>query len=148
VETQQDFKELLELFNSHGVDYIIVGSYALAYYGAPRYTGDIDLFVRPDKKNAEKIMKALDDFGFGSLDISAGDFSMPNKVIQLGRQPVRIDIMTSLSGVTWDESYAGRVEGKYGDITVHYIGREQFIKNKRSIGRLKDLADIEAINEV
>ncbi len=145
MEIQQDFKELLELFNRYRVDYIIVGSYALAYHGAPRYTGDMDIFVRPDRINAEKILKALADFGFGSLNISADDFSIPGKVVQLGNPPVRIDILTSLTGVDWEESYKGWVEGEYGDIKVHYIGRAQFIKNKKSIGRKKDLADLEAI---
>ena len=147
MEIQPDFRDLLELFNSNKVEYIIVGGYALAFHGAPRYTGDIDIYVKPDVRNAEQIMSALDEFGFGSVGLAAVDFERPGQIIQLGVPPVRIDIITSISGVSWDEAFAGRVAGRYGDIKVHYIGREQFIKNKRSVGRKKDLADIEALDE-
>ena len=147
MEVQPDFRDLLALFNAHQVDYIIVGAYALAYYGAPRYTGDIDILVRPDSENAFRILSALDEFGFGSLGLAAEDFTAPDKVIQIGVTPVRIDIVTSLTGVSWEEAQAGRVAGPYGDLEVYYIGREQFILNKRAIGRKKDLADLEAIGE-
>ncbi len=147
MEIQQDFKELLELFNKHGVKYMIVGGYALAFYGAPRYTGDIDIFAQPDKKNAEKIMNALNDFGFVNIDISEEDFSHPDKVVQLGVPPVRIDIITSLSGVDWQTAEQHRVKGEYGNIHVFFIGREDFIRNKKATGRYKDLADIEALGE-
>jgi len=147
MEIQQDFKELLELFNEKKVEYLIVGGYALAFHGAPRFTGDIDIFVKPDTDNAECIIAAINDFGFGSLGLKAEDFQEPDKVLQLGVPPIRIDIITSISGVTWEEAFSGRKAGKYGDIPVYYIGRKQFIKNKRSIGRKKDLADIEALGE-
>jgi hypothetical protein len=145
MELQHDFKELLELFNKHAVEYIIVGSYALAHYGAPRYTGDIDLLVNPRRENATKVIHALTDFGFGSLQLTSEDFGAPDKVVQLGVPPVRIDIMTSISGVSWEEAYSGKVAGNYGQTSVYFIGREHYIKNKRSIGRKKDLADLEAI---
>ena len=90
-------------------------------------------------------MAALDEFGFGSVGLKIQDFESPDKVIQLGVPPVRVDIITSITGVSWEEAFSGRVEGKYGDIPVHYIGREQFISNKRALGRKKDLADIEAL---
>jgi hypothetical protein len=147
MEIQQDFRDLLELFNSNKVEYIIVGGYALAFHGAPRYTGDIDIYVKPDTANADLIMTALDKFGFGSVGLAAADFVKSGQVIQLGVPPVRIDIITSIGGVSWEEAFAGRVAGKYGDIKVHYIGRNQFIKNKRAVGRKKDLADIEALDE-
>jgi hypothetical protein len=124
---------------------MIVGGYALAFHGAPRYTGDIDIFVKPDKKNAKQIMRVLDEFGFGSVGIETSDFEYENKVIQLGVPPVRIDIITSISGVTWDEASSSKVKGQYGNIPVYYIGIDQFIKNKRTIGRKKDLADLEAL---
>ena len=145
MEIQQDFKELLELLNAHNVEYMIVGGYALAFHGAPKYTGDIDVFVRPDKENARQIMKALDEFGFGSVGLDLSDFNYENKVVQLGVPPVRIDIITSISGVTWQEAFSSKVEGQYGDVPVHYIGVDQFIKNKKSIGRKKDMADLEAL---
>lgn len=147
MEVQQDFGDLLALFNAHDVDYMIVGAHALAYHGAPRYTGDIDILVRPDSENAQRILHALDDFGFGSVGLTIEDFVSPDKVVQLGVIPVRVDIVTSITGVTWEEAAAGRVKGKYGDVAVHYIGRKEFILNKRAIGRKKDLADLEAIGE-
>jgi predicted nucleotidyltransferase len=145
MEIQQDFKDLLELFNAHKVEYIIVGGYALAFHGVPRYTGDIDIFVKPDSDNAGRIMSALKEFGFGSVGLSAEDFEKPGQVVQLGVPPVRIDIITSISGVLWNEAFSHRAPGKYGDIQVHYIGHEQFIMNKRAMGRKKDLADLEAL---
>ena len=147
MEIQKDFKELLELFNAHHVDYLIVGGYALALHGSPRYTGDIDILIKPDQKNAERILKSLDAFGFGSIGLRKEDLTTPEKVIQLGYPPVRIDIMTSLSGVSWEEAYNGRVSGHYGDIDIFYIGREQLILNKKTTSRKKDLADLEALGE-
>ena len=145
MEIQQDFKDLLELFNAHKVEYIIVGGYALAFHGAPRYTGDIDIFVKPDDENAARIMSALEVFGFGSVGLAAKDFERPGQVVQLGVPPVRIDIITSISGVSWNEAFSHRAPGKYGDIQVHYIGHDHFIMNKRAMGRKKDLADLEAL---
>jgi len=147
MEVQQDFKDLLALFNVHKVDYIIVGAHALAYHGAPRYTGDMDILVRPDSENAQRVLRALDDFGFASLGLTVEDFTSPDKVVQLGVAPVRVDIVTSITGVSWKDAAAGRVAGTYGGLEVYYIGREQFILNKRALGRKKDLADLEAIGE-
>lgn len=147
MEIQQDFRELLASFNDHKVEYIIVGGYALAFHGAPRYTGDIDILVKPDIQNARRTMVALNEFGFGSVGLTEGDFESPDKVVQLGFPPIRIDIITSLTGVSWEKAFSGRVAGKYGDLQVYYIGREQFIANKRAIGRKKDLADLDALGE-
>ena len=147
MEVQQDFKELLELFNAYKVEYVIVGGYALAFHGAPRYTGDIDILVKPDEENARRVLDALDEFGFGSAGLEKSDFTYSEKVVQLGVPPVRVDIITSLTGVSWEEAFSGRVKGKYGDIPVYYLGRDQFISNKRAIARKKDLADLEALGE-
>ena len=147
MEVQKDFKELLALFNEHKVEYVIVGGYALAFHGAPRYTGDIDILIHPDTANAHRILAALDEFGFGSVELTAADFQKPGNVIQLGVPPVRVDIITSLTGVSWEDACAGRVQSKYADTPVYYIGREQFISNKRAVGRKKDLADLEALGE-
>jgi hypothetical protein len=92
-------------------------------------------------------MAALNDFGFGSAELSATDFEVQDKVVQLGFPPVRVDIVTSITGVSWKEAFGGRIEGKYGDVPVYYIGRQQFISNKRALGRKKDLADLEALGE-
>ncbi len=147
MEIQPDFRDLLALFNAHSVEYMIVGGYALAFHGAPRYTGDIDLLVRPNAVNARRILTALDEFGFGTVGLTEEDFRSPDKVVQLGVPPVRIDIITSLSGVSLEDAFAGCVDGKYGDIPVNYIGRAEFISNKRSTGRKKDIADLEALGE-
>ncbi|MEW6616426.1 MAG: hypothetical protein AB1401_13305 [Thermodesulfobacteriota bacterium] len=147
MEVQPDFRDLLELFNEHKVEYVIVGGYALAFHGAPRYTGDIDIFVRPDAGNAQRVMKALDAFGFGSVGLTTKDFQYPDKVVQLGVPPVRIDIVTSVTNVTWEAVASNRVKGKYGDVVVHYIGLNEFISNKRAVGRKRDLADLEALGK-
>jgi hypothetical protein len=147
MEVQQDFRDLLALFNAHKVDYIIVGAHALAYHGAPRYTGDMDILVRPDLENAKRILRALGEFGFGSLGLKVEDFAASDKVVQLGVAPVRIDIVTSLTRVSWEDVDAGRVAGSYGGLEVNYIGKKEFILNKRALGRKKDIADLEAIGE-
>jgi len=147
MEIQKDFKELLELFNAHKVEYLIVGGYALAFHGAPRVTGDIDLFVRPCVENAGRILSALEQFGFGGLDLSTEDFIRAEQVVQLGVPPVRVDLMTSVTGVSWDKAVVGRVAGKYGGVPVYFIGRQDLVSNKRALGRKRDLADIEALDE-
>ena len=147
MKVQKDFREFLELLNEHEVKFIIVGGYALAFHGAPRFTGDIDVFVKPDHENAKRILNALADFGFSSLDITIDDFQDQNKVIQLGLPPVRIDLITSISGVTWEEADASKEPGLFGDVSVSYIGKKQFIFNKRASGRKKDLADLESLGE-
>jgi len=152
MEIRNDFKELLVLFsvrspqdNKHKVEYLIVGGYALAFQGAPRFTGDIDLFVRPARENAKRILAALDEFGFGSLDLSEDDFTTPGKVIQLGVPPIRIDIITRVSGVSWKKANLDKVSGQYDQTPVFFIGWEDFITNKKATGRKKDDADIEAL---
>lgn len=147
MEVQPDFKELLALFNEHRVSYVIVGGYALAFHGVPRYTGDLDIYVNPDRDNAQRIVAALDAFGFASLGLKATDFEQPDQVVQLGFAPVRIDLITSITGVSWDEAVVGRVSSTYGDVPVYYIGREQLVSNKRATGRKRDLADLEALGE-
>jgi hypothetical protein len=147
MEVQKDFRDLLELFNKHKVDYIIVGAYALGFHGAPRYTGDLDIFVKPDPVNAKGINQALNEFGFGSLGLTVEDFVEEGKIVQLGVPPVRIDIITSITGVPWEQAKAGRIEGFFGDLTVHYVGRDDFITNKKALGRKKDMADLEAVGE-
>jgi len=147
METQSDFKELLALLNANHVEYIIVGGYALAFYGLPRFTGDLDLLVKPDVDNAQSILDALSEFGFSSLGLT-DDFIQPEQVVQLGRPPVRVGFITSISGVTWDEAWEDRIEGSYGDIPVYYLSRDQFIANKLATGRTRDLADVELLNEM
>lgn len=147
MEVQQDFRDLLELFNKHEVEYIIVGAYALGFHGAPRYTGDLDVFVQAEPTNARKIVRALQEFGFESVGLTEADFEEEGRVVQLGFPPVRVDIITSITGVSWEQARSGRVQGQFGDLSVQYIGRDDLIANKRALGRKKDLADLEAIGE-
>ncbi|MEN6338059.1 MAG: nucleotidyltransferase [Phycisphaerales bacterium] len=147
MDIRNDFKELLESFNKHKVEYVIVGGYAVAFHGAPRVTGDIDLFVRPTSDNAKRVLRALDQFGFGSLNLSEDDFTTPGMVVQLGVPPVRIDIITRVSGVPWEKADAGKAAGFYADTPAYFIGRDDLVANKRATGRKKDLADVEALGE-
>jgi hypothetical protein len=123
---QRDFRDLFALFNAHKVDYIIIGAYALTNYGVPRY----DILVRPDEDNARKVLGALEDFGFGSPDLTPAELSTPGKTVQLGEAPVRVNIVTSLTGMSWEEASAGRTEGNYGGIAVSYLGRNEIIPDK------------------
>jgi len=147
MEIQPDFRELLALFNAHDVEFIVVGGYALAFHGVPRFTGDLDILVNSTAENPRRILDALDEFGFQSVGLSTGDFEKPDTVVQLGVPPVRVDLITSLTGVSSEEAFSTKVKGDFGDIQVHYVGREQFIANKRAIGRKRDLADLEALGE-
>ena len=140
-----DVKELLELLNSHKVEYLIVGAYALALHGAPRFTGDLDIYLKPDPANASLVLAVLKEFGFGSLELSEADFTKIGQVIQLGVPPVRIDFLTSLTGLTWQDAVDGQLQGKLDGIPVMFLGKEQYIRNKRALGRQKDLADAEIL---
>ncbi len=145
MKVPRDFKELLELLNAHKVEYLVVGGYALGFHGAPRYTGDIDLFIKPDSANAKRIIETIKEFGFESMNLSETDFTSKDNVVQMGFSPVRIDIMTSLSGVTWEKANAGKIKGDLGEVTVYFINKEDLITNKKALGRQRDLADIEAL---
>jgi len=128
------------------VEYVIVGSFALAFHGSPRATGDIDFWIRPTTSNARALIKALADFGFGGLDITEEDI-VSGKIIQLGFPPVRIDIITIIDGLVTEEIWETKEKGKLGPHDVFYLGREAFIKNKRTMRRHKDLADLELLGE-
>jgi len=147
MEVQPDFRELLALLNSHAVNYIVVGGYALAFHGAPRFTAALDVLVKADAENSGRIIQALGEFGFEPAGLTPKDFQQPERVVQLGVSPVRVDILTSLTGVSWEDAFSGRVDGEYGDVPVHFIGREQLIANKRALARKRDLADLEARGE-
>lgn len=145
MEVQRDFAEFLASLNAAGVEYLVVGAYALAFHGAPRNTLDLDVYVRPTSANAARLLVALDRFGFGSLGLHVADFTVPDRILQLGRPPVRVDVMTSISGVRWRTAWRGRVDGRYGEVPVPFLGRTQFLANKRASGRTKDFADVEAL---
>jgi len=147
MEVQPDFRDLLESFHRNGVEFVIVGAYALAFHGVPRSTGDLDLLLKPGRENAERVIAALAEFGFASLGLAADDFIVADRVIQLGVAPVRVDLLLSISGVSWDEVETGRVSANYGDVQVWFLGKNEFLTNKRATGRKKDLADLEALGE-
>ncbi|HXJ39795.1 MAG TPA: hypothetical protein VNH18_10990 [Bryobacteraceae bacterium] len=140
-----DWKEFIELLNSNGVEYVVVGALALGWHGYPRFTGDVDFMVRPEPVNAERVVTALGQFGFASLGITPTDLVTEDCIIQLGHPPVRIDLITSISGVSFDDVWAGRVRGDFDGVPVDYIGRAELIRNKRATGRLKDLGDVEEL---
>jgi hypothetical protein len=118
----------------------------LAFHGVPRATQDFDLYVRPTSKNAARIAEALEEFGFVGIDQQ--DLSEPGKVIMMGRPPMRIDLLTSISGVRWDHAWKNKVSGRYGAQPIFVLGKKELISNKRTIGRTKDLADLEALGAV
>lgn len=141
----QDFKEFLKLLNENKVEYLVVGAFALGFYGAPRNTGDIDIWIGIEKNNANRMIKTLIDFGFASLGYNEKDFLNKDTIIQLGVPPVRIDILTSITGVDFYDSYKRKETTIIDDVTIPYICKEDFVKNKKAAGRLKDLADVERI---
>jgi hypothetical protein len=147
MEPPRDFCELLECFNAHRVDAIIVGAYALGFHGAPRMTGDLDILLDRSSANAGRVMDALTAFGFGGTGLSAADFQQPDVVVQLGVPPVRVDLLTGISGVTWEEAWTGRIAGELGGVSVAFLGLSELRRNKRAVGRHKDLADLEALGE-
>ncbi len=140
-----DLREFLELLNSRGVEYVIVGAHSLAFHGRPRYTGDLDILIRATPKNAAKIVDLLNEFGFAHSGFRESDFTEPNQVIQLGRAPNRIDLLSSISGVSTDEAFASKVSAELDGIPVYIISKDALIRNKRAIGRKQDLADLEAL---
>ena len=141
-----DFKEFLRLLNEHNVRYLVVGGYAVALHGYPRYTKDIDIWVWLEPENATRMIAALADFGFGGLAIDAEDFTTPDQVIQLGYPPARIDILTTLSGVEFEECYESRLEVEMDETLIKFIDLDGLKKNKRATGRLQDLADLENLD--
>lgn len=139
----KDFKEFIELLNENEVEYLIVGGYALAFHGYPRYTKDIDIWIKLEKTNAEKFLKALAAFGFSDLGITIKDLTTLETVIQLGYPPNRIDILNDVDGLKFDECYSSKIEVEIMDVKVNFIDLENLKKNKRASGRNQDLADLE-----
>ena len=141
----KDWREFLELLNSRGVDYVIVGAQSLAFHGRPRYTGDLDIFVRPTPENARLLVDLLKQFGFAHSGFKETDFIEPEQMIQLGRAPNRIDLLSSISGVSTDEAFASKVSAELDGIPVFILGKDALIQNKRAVGRPQDLADLDIL---
>lgn len=139
----QDFKEFIQLLNEHDVRYLIIGGYAVAFHGHPRYTKDLDIWIEPDQENAGKLLRALAQFGFASLGLTEADFLEPDQIIQLGYPPNRIDLLTTLPGVEFSRCYAAKVITTIDDTPMNFINLEDLKQNKEASGRLQDLADLE-----
>lgn len=148
MKLQKDLREFVRLLSSLGVDFIVVGGHAVAYHGHPRYTGDIDFLLRPTRANAALVLEALRRFGFGTLALSEDDFVRPGSVVQLGRPPNRIDLLTSISGVEFESAWVASARGSLDGIDVAFLGLEHLLVNKQAAGRPKDLADIDALRAV
>lgn len=133
---------MLSAFAAEGADYLVVGAYALAAHGAPRATGDLDLWIRRAEENAGRVMRALAAFGAPVAELSPDDLLAPERVIQLGVAPSRIDILTSIDGVEFDEAWPNRLVAEVDGVTVPLLGRADLIRNKRAAGRPRDLADV------
>lgn len=138
-----DFKDLLSTFNDHGVEYLVVGGHALAAHGLIRATKDLDVFVRPHPDNAPRVFRALAAFGAPLADLTVADLEQPGLIFQIGLPPVRVDVLTAIDAVRFDEAYAARVEAELGGVSVPVISRRHLIANKKSAGRKQDLADVE-----
>jgi predicted nucleotidyltransferase len=142
----EDFREFVALLNSNQVEYLIVGGYALAAYGHPRYTGDLDFWIGADADNAKRVLTALDQFGFGALGIGLEDLTTRDRVIQMGFPPRRIDLLTSIDGVEFPPAFVRRIAVDVDGQKLSFISLDDFKTNKRTTGRHKDLADLEALD--
>jgi predicted nucleotidyltransferase len=139
----QDFKEFIQLLIKNKAEYLIVGGYAVGIHGHPRYTGDLDIWFNPTLQNAEKILKCVNEFGFSSFELSAADFTKSGNVVQLGYPPLRIDLLTQIDGVTFEECFKNRKEVVIEDLKVNFIGYSDLLKNKKESGRARDIDDID-----
>ena len=140
-----DFLDFITLLGQRSVEYVIVGGYAVGFHGFPRYTGDIDFFVSINEENAEKLLQVLDDFGFGGIGIEREDFLKPSFVVEIGREPRKIQILTGIDGVSFQECFQSAVECEYLERKLRFIGFDALVRNKKASGRPKDLIDVEAL---
>ena len=139
----KDFREFIQCLNHHNARYLIVGGYAVALHGHPRYTKDLDVWIGVSVSNAEKVVAAIRDFGFSSLNLNVEDFTQPNTIIQLGYPPTRIDLITSASGIEFDQTWPERVVIDIEGLPVSFIDLDNLRQNKKASGRYQDLADLE-----
>ena len=144
-DTERDFEEFLRLCNKHRVRYCVVGAFAVAFHALPRYTKDMDILVEPTLENGERVIRVLREFGFGSLAVVPEDFARPGRIIQLGFEPIRIDLLTALEGCSFAQIWKHRVKGAYGAERVWFIGRDELIRVKRRAGRAQDRLDLEKL---
>lgn len=142
MRAEKDFVEFLGLFNKHKVRYCIIGAFAVGFWGYPRYTKDIDILVEPTAQNAKKIIKAMREFGMGNLDLSEKDFTKKDNIIQLGYEPVRIDILTSIKNFKFKDIWKNKKIDNYGNQRVFFIGRKDLLKSKKIANRPSDKIDV------
>jgi len=147
VDLAPDFSEFFALLTEHRVEFVVVGGYALALHGAPRYTGDLDIFVRPTHDNAVRLLAAIQAFGFPTDPLTADAVVTDSALVQLGVPPVQLHIMSAIDGVTWDEVWNEHDAAMLSGMQIPFIGRRAFVANKRASGRAQDLADLEALGE-
>jgi hypothetical protein len=142
-----DFSEFCERLLEHRVEFVIVGAHALAFHGTPRFTGDLDIYVRPTPDNGRRVVDAIVAFGLPSDQLTPESVIDPHTVVEMGVPPVQIHLMSAIDGVTWDEVQRGAVAGRLGTHAVSFIGRTEFLRNKRAAARPKDLADVAALED-
>ncbi len=143
----QDFKEFIQLLNDNQVKYLVIGGYAVAVHGHPRYTKDIDIWIEISEENAQKLVTALTQFGFESLGLTSEDFQTPHQIIQLGYPPNRIDLITNPDGIDFQTCYDSKIEVTLNNVPVNFINLDNLKKNKLASGRLQDLADLEKLQD-
>jgi hypothetical protein len=142
-----DFEDFIKLLNQHEVDYMIIGGYAMAFHGKPRYTGDLDIWIDISETNAQKMLSVIKDFGFSSLNFDREDFLRENLINQLGYPPLRIDILTSIDGINFKDAYPQKQVIIIEDFTANYIGLNDLIQNKNASGRQQDLVDVNTLQK-
>jgi hypothetical protein len=145
---EKDFLEFIILLNSHKVEYLVVGGHAVAMYGYPRYTGDIDIWIDTTEVNAENVGKVIQDFGFAELGLSKDDFTKEGNVIQLGYAPIRIDVLNAISGVKFSDAYQRKKIVKIENVDINFIHLEDLIKNKIATGRIQDQLDVSKLKQI
>lgn len=148
MKLSKDLKEFVELLNKNGVKYLLVGGWSVSIYAKPRYTKDIDFLIFAEAENAKKMMVVLDEFGFGSVGIEIRDFTEAGQIIQLGQEPSRIDLLTSLKGIDFTDAWSRRNQVDIDGVSVNLISVEDLKKNKRAVGRPQDLADVAQLEKL
>jgi predicted nucleotidyltransferase len=141
----RDFQEFLQLLNAHGVKYVIVGGYAVNFHGYVRYTGDLDVFVALSSESALSLTRVFQEFGFNLPEVTPELFLNRGRIVRMGHEPMRLEILNEIDGVTFDECFANRVEVELSGHKINVIGLPQLLRNKQASGRLQDLADVEAL---
>jgi predicted nucleotidyltransferase len=144
----QNFREFLRLLIEHGVRFLVVGGYAVGVHGFPRYTGDLDVFVAIDADNASRLKAVFDAFGFGDLGVSEADFREHNTIVEMGREPTKIQVLTGIDGVEFGSAYDKRISVELDGLSVPFIGIDDLLRNKEASGRSKDLIDLNELRRI